>query len=200
MMNHVNVRAAAIECGQILANFAGDGNNAPRNTGIEVLFERADSRLENVILRGEPLFEALARVEPASGADMGSDDVRPQTAQPLRVNNIESPGNRSCCGQKSQNRGKRRESPCRNMVKVNRRVLTCRQRVCEYVNLVLTPKTFRQFDHVPTMTTGSMIIVNDKRDLHFGVAVSSNILVSSRMWFSMVKRCATVMAPLRKSE
>src|SRR5439155_251210 len=147
MMNHLNVRAAAIECGQILANFAGDGNNAPRNIGIEVLFERADSRLENVILRGEPLFEALARVEPASGADMGSDDVRPQTAQPLRVNNIESPGNGSCCGPKSQNRGKRRESPCRNMVKANCRVLIRRQRVCEHVNFMPTTKTLRQLDN-----------------------------------------------------
>src|ERR1700740_1880801 len=105
MMNDINVETASIEGCQILANFVRDGNDAPGNIGIEKFFQWADRSLENIVFERQLPLDSTSCIGPRSSADMGSDDISLQTAQSLRVNDIESTADRSRRRKKSQNGG-----------------------------------------------------------------------------------------------
>src|ERR1041385_2435869 len=146
------------------------------------------------------LLKPLSGVEPSTCADVRRNDVGVQAAESLRVNDIEPTAEGLRRRQKSQNRSKCRESQGGQMVKMNCTVVFKRKCVREDVDFVSTAKSFCQFNNVPAVTTGSVIVVNHKRDLHFKCMAASSSLVKSATWLSILKEPAVARAPFRNSK
>ena len=101
---------------------------------------------------------------------MGGDDVVPEPAQTLRVDDVESPANHRCGRQHERQDGCQGVSPPRRDVVIGQtRGVRFLERVGEYVNFVVPLEPCSQLGDIATLAYMPVVVVDHEGDFQAAV-------------------------------